>query len=194
MSFIEERLLAPIEYGFSGGPTWNTKRVGLKSGIIRRKIMRSRPITRLSGVFYMDDEETQKHLLGAFNACYGGAYSFRFKNFLNFELDNEQIAIGTGEQQSVQIVKRFGFGDNVTQTPIRKPNDDVIVTAGGVAIPAQINTTTGIATFTASLGLIVRVSGTFDTPVMFSNDDFVGIIKNYSQREASIELEEDLSA
>lgn len=81
--------------------------------------------------------------------------------------------------------------------PIRKPVAGVVVRANGVVIPATVDTTTGLATFTAPAGQSVTWSGQFDVPVRFETDQLSWDYGRWAQGlvlSADIPLVEDLSA
>jgi len=50
-SFIHERLLDCVAYGFQGGPTFYTQKVEMRSGHTRRNAIRSRPKYRFSAPY-----------------------------------------------------------------------------------------------------------------------------------------------
>lgn len=193
--FIETRLLDDMAYGFSGGPTYSTTVVGLRSGIQRRLVRRSRPLHRFTGSFDRRDEDVVAALLAAHNATYGAAAGFRFKNWLDYEADDEVIGIGTGAVQSLQLVKNYAFGAASNAVMIRKPVAGTVqLQANGADIASTVNTTTGIVTFTAPTGQTVTWSGEFDIPVSFENDEFVAMIETYGASTIQVQLIEDLSA
>jgi uncharacterized protein (TIGR02217 family) len=171
--FVEERLLDCVAYGTQGGPTWKTRKNALRSGIVRRNPLRSRPLYRYTLVYRNLMPEHFVEVRDAFNACMGGVFGFRIKDWADFEATNEVLPVlGTGALQSQQLVKTYSFGGNSVARNIRKPvAGTVVVTANNVPISATIDTTTGIAQYTATNGAVVRWSGEFDVPVMFSDDE-----------------------
>jgi uncharacterized protein (TIGR02217 family) len=171
--FIEQRLLECVTYGTRGGPTWVTRRVQLKNGVIRRNAMRSRPVYRFVVVYRNLHPEDHEEVVSAFNACMGGVYGFRLKDWQDFEATNELLpAAGTGSPQSVQLVKSYTFGSQTIARPIRKPvNGTVSLTANGSPIAATVDYTTGMVTYTAANGSVIRWSGEFDVPVIFEDDE-----------------------
>lgn len=173
MSFIEQRLLECVAYGTQGGPTWVTRRIGIRSGVIRRNPMRSRPLYRFAVIYRNLQEEHHVEVLNAFNACMAGVHAFRLKDWTDYVADDELLAVtGTGAPQSVQLAKRYTFGPEVVSRPIRKPvAGTVTLTANGSSIGVSVDSTTGVATFTAPSSAILRWSGEFDVPVMFSDDE-----------------------
>ena len=200
MSFIESRLLDCVAYSTEFGPTWSTRKVGLKSGIVRRNPNRTRPIYVASLLYQNLKAEHYQDVIAAFNACMGGAYSFRMKDWSDFTAQNELLPVlGTGSAQEVQLVKSYTFGTMTLARPIRKPvTGTVVITGNGSPISATVDYTTGIATFTATNGHTLRWSGQFDVPMMFRDDalPFQAASRNDDGliMTADIGLEEDLAA
>jgi uncharacterized protein (TIGR02217 family) len=174
MAFIEERLLDCVTYGTQGGPTWLTRKVGLKNGIIRRNPVRSRPLYRFTVVYRNLLPDSHAEVIAAFNACFGGVHSFRLKDWSDFEADDETLsALSTGAAQTLQLRKLYTFGGQTVVRPIRKPvSGTVTMTRNGVPfVPTSIDYTTGLVTFTQAAGGTIRWSGEFDVPVMFDDDE-----------------------
>lgn len=199
MAFIESRLLDCVAYGTQGGPTWVTRRIGLRSGIVRRNAQRSRPQYRFVVLYQNLSTADHANVIEAFNACRAGVYGFRIKDWSDFTATNEVIGTATGAEQIVQLAKLYEFGTQNVSRPIRKPvTGTVTLTDGGTPLAATIDYTTGMATFTATLGNVVRWSGQFDVPVMFEQDELLFTASNRSQDglrlTADISLIEDLSA
>lgn len=172
MSFIDARLLDCVAYGTEGGPTWATRKVPLKSGVVRRNATRSRPLYRYAVIYQNLQPEHHAEVIAAFNACMGGVHSFRLKDWADFEADNVQLAdVGTGSAQQVQLAKPYTFGGETIWRPIYKPvSGTVTLTADDAPLSATIDYDTGIASFTASIGDVIRWTGQFDVPVMFEDD------------------------
>jgi uncharacterized protein (TIGR02217 family) len=198
--FIEERLLECVSYGTSGGPTWLTRRTGLNSGIIRRNPKRSRPLYRFALIYRNLLPEHHTEVLNAFNACMGGVDSFRLKDWADFEASAEVMdELGDGTEQTQQLYKRYTFGSRTIARPIRKPVvDTVVVTANGSPIAADLDYTTGVVSYTAPNGSVVRWSGEFDVPVMFSDDELSFSFADKNAQgfflTADVQLEEDFAA
>ena len=174
MAFIEERLLDCVTYGTQGGPTWLTRKVGLKNGIIRRNPVRSRPLYRFTVVYRNLLPDSHAEVIAAFNACFGGVHSFRLKDWSDFEADDETLsALSTGAAQTLQLRKLYTFGGQTVVRPIRKPvSGTVTMTRNGVTfVPTSIDYTTVLVTFTQAAGGTIRWSGEFDVPVMFDDDE-----------------------
>lgn len=197
--FIEERLLDCVSYGTAGGPTWLTRRVRLNNGRTRRNPRRTFPLYEFSVLWRNLEPGGHAEVIAAFNACMGGVHSFRLKDWSDFEADAELLGLATGSEQTVQLIKTYTFGPQAVARNIRKPVDGtVVVTANGSPISATIDYTTGLATYTASNGAVVRWSGEFDVPVMFSDDKLEFSFDNRNASglflTADVQLEEDTGA
>lgn len=197
MAFIETRLLDCVAYGTEGGPTWVTRRVGLKSGIIRRNAQRSRPMYRFVVLYNNLRPEDHEAVIEAFNACRAGVYGFRLKDWSDFTATNQLVTVGTGAEQVIQLTKLYEFGSQNVARPIRKLVS-ASLTDDGDPLAGSINLNTGVATFTASVGGIVRWSGEFDVPVMFEQDELLFAANNRTSHglalTADVGLIEDLDA
>lgn len=223
MSFIDDLLLDKAAYGFQGGPTWDTTIVRLRSGYTKRNANRALPLHRYSAPFNNIEAADWAEVLNAFNACQGGAHSFRFFDRNDYQLSGEIIATGTGASQQVQLTKKYAFGTGSPQTiitrNITKPVDSTVdygrLTKQLGAAPAfalteenltsspllpqtslafSLDYSTGIVTFTATAGATIRATGWFDVPVRFVNDDLLLTRTALNANSLDVELEEDLGA
>lgn len=185
MAFVNERLLDCVRYGTQGGPTWLTRKKGLRSGKVRRNPVRSRPLYRYTLVYRNLLPADHMQVINAFNACMGGVFSFRLKDWSDFVAEDVLLdAVGTGAPQSVQLAKLYTFGSRTISRPITKPVDgSVVITGDGTPLVATVDDETGIATFTAGLGDILRWSGQFDVPVYFEDDELIFSFDNRNESE-----------
>lgn len=177
--FIDERLLECVTFGTASGPAYDTRRVPLKSGIVRRNPRRARPQYRFNVLYKNLSPLYHQDVVDAFNACLGGVHSFRFKDWTDFEGEAEVFRnpltlaaiVGTGGSQALQLTKTYTFGSVSIVRLIRKPvMGTVVVRANGTPISSSISSV-GVATFTATGGAALTADYEFDTPVMFENDE-----------------------
>lgn len=197
MSFIEQRLLDRLAIGTQGGATWRTREVPLSNGIVRRNASRSRPLYRYAILYQNLLPAQHKAVLDAFNACRGAAYGFRLRDPAEFSVVDQPIGVGTGSSQTLQLVKTYTWGPEQVVRPIRKPVAGVVIKANGTPITASVDTTTGLATFTAPAGHSITWSGEFDVPVRFESDQLISTYDRAAQSlilSADVPLVEDLSA
>lgn len=195
--FIESRLLEDVANGFAGGPTWYTQSVELKSGIVRRTAIRSRPRYRFSAPYQNISPTKTALIIAAFNACQGSAVGFRFKDWADYSVTAESIGTTPGANLTpVQLYKSYTFGSTTVTRPIKKPVSATIEQSdggGGWATKAgTFDTTTGIFTPTTNwtAGRALRWTGEFDVPVRFSSDDLIFDFNTLNALSANIDLEE----
>lgn len=208
MSFINERLLEHVSYGFSGGPNFLTSKVRLRSGVTRRNAERSLPLYKYRAPYNAIKDEHHSVVISVYLACQG-IHSFRFKDWADYQLND--VVIGTADgttDQEIQIVKPYTFGNTTLNRVIKKPVDSTVFTiangyvSNAVALSVTANDTpiaftcdyaTGIITLTGTDGHVIRVTGEFDVPVYFEDDfldfDFV----NFGAHTTEIALTEDLA-
>lgn len=172
IDFIEERLLEKIAFGSETGSAYNTKVIRTQNGFTRRKILWAAPLGRFS-VAYKSLRPAQRDLvIRVHHVCQGRAIGFRFRDPNDYTAINEPLGIATGAEQNVQLIKTYRFGTHSVSKPIKKPVPATIkVFADGVQIPATVDGTTGIVTFTAAEDAVITWSGEFDKPVCFAEDD-----------------------
>ena len=205
-TFIEERLLECVGYGTMGGPTHSTRKVTLNSGIKRRNQRWAYPHYRFHVLYKNLMPEHHAEVIAAFNACGGGVRSFRLKDWMDFQVEDQLLPVlGTGSPQQIQLIKSYTFGSQTASRLIRKPVEGtVVVTANGTPVSQEsspteleVDHTTGIITITAPPASVLRWSGEFDVPVMFEDDElpFSGDDKGQNGLflNGDVALEEDIS-
>ncbi len=194
--FIETALLDKVTYGFVGGPTYLTIRVPLLSGIVARNAERSQPLYRFNAPYENIQQEHHDDVIKAYNACLGGLHSFRFKDHADFTLTTEILgtALG-GTDETMQLIKTYTFGAVSTVRTIKKPiTGTVFLFEDGSPLSSAVDTTTGIVTFTSTVGKVITATAEFHVPVMFLEDSLQFSFANFRTHSVDIDLEEDLKA
>lgn len=171
MTFIEERLLDKVVYGSQFGKEFNTRIVSLRSGVDRRNADWAAPLGRYSVLYELLEPSDHQVVVNAHMACMGALVGFRFKDWSDYEAKNEFLVVADGTEQTVQLTKQYKFGPISYSRKIVKPvGNTVLLYADGVALPHDVDSTTGLVTFTATSGQAITWSGEFDVPVRFDND------------------------
>jgi uncharacterized protein (TIGR02217 family) len=194
--FIETRLLDKVAYGFEGGPSFVTTKVNLFSGVVARNAERSTPLYLYNAPFNAINDGDHDIVIASFNACLGGLHSFRFKDWADFELDGETLgtAVG-GAGETMQLIKTYSFGATDTVRTIKKPvTGTVQLYEDGTPLASSVDTTTGIVTFTSTVGKVITADAEFDVPVMFEEDKMPFSYFNWRLHSLDINLKEDLLA
>lgn len=180
-------ILFPIEisYGSKGGPEFNTTVLSLASGFEKRNVNWSQLRCKYDVAHGVKTMEQMTELLAFFIARQGKAYSFRFKDFLDYQVASQVIGTGNGTKTAFQLVKTYISGSYTYTRLITKPVVGTItgVHAGGTVYTENVgggggfhvDYTTGILTFNQPVSngvdLIVGTAE-FDTHVRFDIDHF----------------------
>jgi len=179
--FLDIRMPVDIERGAVGGPRFNTTVNEQQSGYEQRNQNWTQPLRMWSFNYGMDNRSKFQELLNFFNTVRGRAYSFRFKDWSDFELTNEVIGVGDNVNLIFQIIKTYDVSSsNALVRPIKRPVNDgnLVVTVNDIlqATPADysVDYVTGIITFAGgsvpAAGLFVKVTCEFDIRVRFTKD------------------------
>ncbi len=194
MAFNETRLPEEVERGAEGGPGFKTTVVNSFGGFEQRFANWStvRGTWQLSyGIQTKTDFSTVRDAFYVQRAMLDG---FRFKDWSDFELPDQQIALGDDSTTVFQVFKQYAFGAVTYDRDLRKivAGTEVVRLDGVVkADPADysIDDDTGLITMVvapASTGggggggeEILSVLCEFDVPVRFDMDDFVVTLSTF---------------
>ncbi len=117
-----------------------------------------------------------------FRLSQGKAIGFRFKDWSDYKIEKQSIAIADGETTEFQLLKSY-FCDSYNCTrAINKPVIDTIkIYLNDKLVRAFIDGTTGIVRFQdpPEEGGVIQASGEFDVAVRFDIDHLVTSIENY---------------
>ena len=182
-NFSEERFPTDISYGISGGPKFNTDVITTHSGYEYRNI-NSLTARNLYNVAHgVKSKDQLDRLLVFFRAMRGKAVGFRFKDWLDYKASNQHLAIADGKSSQFQLVKTYQLGDFIEQRQIFKPvvNSVKIYFDNELVSFWQINTVTGILTFSSPPKAQIKISADFefDVPVRFDTDHISASIDSY---------------
>ena len=170
-------------FGWEGGPSFETRLIGLANGRERRNGNWQQPRHKYSAPFHNITTEDYRKILTMFMACQGRLHCFRFRDELNYQADDQQFGVGNGSQTEFQLTTVFTvngipYGRNVyalVGTPV--------VTVNGTPTTAfSVDMDRGLLTFdSAPAGsAVLEWSGEFDVWVRFDNDDLPFSIDNRS--------------
>lgn len=192
MSFDEIRLPEDIERGARGGPEFNTSVQILASGHESRNQNWARALYQWDIGYGIQDREGYIRILSFFLARRGRARGFRFKDWTDYEVDNELFGVGDGVSNEYQLSKTYTDIQNAYTRDIVKPiNGTIRIFNNGVEVPTTdytIDYITGIVTFLErdadamamppdpgatlpALNDLLSWTGEYDIPVRFNTDD-----------------------
>jgi len=178
--FIETpRFPDDISYGSSGGPNFKTWVYEGHSGKEQRNIGWATSKARYDVSHAVKDKADMDALRSWFYAMQGRAYGFRFKDWGDYELTDEQIGTGDGVTSVFKIIKTYTIGVNSYIRRIFKPiATGLVVKVNGVTQTLTthytVDTTTGAITFVSPPTSThpITVTCEFDVPVRFDTDTF----------------------
>jgi len=191
--FHEIQLPTDISYGASGGPQFLTTVVEMASG----QEQRNREWAEARNVYDIGmglrSENDLGVLLSFFRARAGRANGFRYKDWLDYKSSvpqqaisatDQQLGLGDGVTVSFQLVKSYNSGGISHMRMIQKPvAATVVIAVDGVTQTSgwQLDTTTGIVTFTVAplVGVVISAGYEFDVPVRFSEDFLAITLESY---------------
>jgi uncharacterized protein (TIGR02217 family) len=141
-AFHEILFPAEISYGSSGGPKFKTTIFEADSGYEQRNIDWSNQKAEYDVSHGIKDQAQMDALTAFFYARRGRAYGFRFKDWNDYSIAAQQIAVGDGATLVFQIVKTYRSAQTEsgeTDTYIRKLTKIAWgsvagVTVGGVVV------------------------------------------------------------
>ena len=107
--FLNIRLPDEISYGAIGGPEFSTNVTILQNGSEHRNINWESPRYSYSIGYDALNREKAKQLLAFFNIVHGRAYSFLFKDWLDFDGQNQKLM--KIDNSKCQLVKRYSVED-----------------------------------------------------------------------------------
>jgi uncharacterized protein (TIGR02217 family) len=183
-TFHEVLFPIDISYGSSGGPMFKTVVFTSDSGYEQRNINWQQTRAQYNVSQGIKTQAQMDVLTDFFFARQGRAFGFRFQDWNDYQLTNQQIALGDGYDTSFQIIKTytsaqaesgqsFTFTRNITKIDWSTVTG---VTIGVAQIPPneyQVDETTGIITFASPPpedAAIVIGSAQFHVPVRFDTD------------------------
>ena len=188
------RLPPHISYGAKGGPGFKTQIVHLSGGGERRNIAwsTSRGTWNVGHRFKTQAELDQ--LLAFFYARMGRAYSFRFKDWMDFRarMDPAEslplLYTTTGTMPgSTQLEKHYDSGGFIYTREIQRPVAETVSLYGdGTLIDPShysLDSSTGLIiwneTYSPGPGVRITWDGEFDIPARFDTDRFESDIVSF---------------
>ncbi len=180
--FHEIQFPTDIAYGATGGPEFFTDVVVSSSGFEQRNVNWHCARNRYNLAPAIKTKEQLDYLLKFFRLSQGRAIGFRFKDWSDYKIENQQIAIADGKSEEFQLIKSYVLGSYKVTRKISKPIVETIkVFVDDVVVKASIDGASGIIRFKSAPeeDAIIRVQGEFDVAVRFDIDHLVTSIENY---------------
>lgn len=187
MAFNETRLPDDVEKGASGGPGFKTSVTVRSSGKEQRIGEWSTTRGAWDVGYGILNKEDFAVVLAVFYAQRGRLDGFRFKDWSDFELADQQIALGDDTTTIFQIFKRYTFGAVDFDRDLTRivPGSEEVRLDGGLLVDPDdysLDDDTGLLTLVvapASTGgtgpggeEVLSTKCEFEVPVRFDTDTF----------------------
>jgi len=179
-TFIETQFPPDISYGSQGGSGFSTTVFETTGGYEQRNINWANSRAKYDISYGIRDTTDITTVVNFFMAMQGKAYGFRFKDWADFQITNQQIGLGDGSTVNFQLGKTYTDPLSLQSYTrvIKKPVVGTIgaVTVGGAPAPGgySLDYTTGIlglAEAPASGAPVVVEYIEFDVPCRFDTDN-----------------------
>jgi uncharacterized protein (TIGR02217 family) len=176
-SFDEVQFPPDIAYGATGGPEFNTSVVVAKSGAESRNENWSESRIVFDVSTGVKEPEQTTRLITFFRNRRGRKRGFRFKDWSDYEAENQPLGTGDGAETAFQLQKLYDDGVVYSLRDIKKPiGDTVLVFVDGAPLEFEdgytLDSTTGLVEFDVAPGngSVLTWSGEFDIPARFDTD------------------------
>lgn len=195
MSFHDVQFPPEISYGATGGFEFNTLiATATRSKKEWRDILDEQGVVTWNVAPGCTDEVKLAQLIAFIRNRYGNAYSFRFKDWSDYKIERQTIAVGDGATSEFQLVKVYDDGVFQVTRDITKP---VVGTAsfwvaGSPFTPAIFNPLTGMISLgtSPSSGVPIEAECEFDVPVRFEKDGLRMNLANFDHTRSQVTVRE----
>lgn len=193
MAFLDVRLSARVEAGFSAVPMHLTRVATLQNGNEKRNAQWANSKRRYTSQYAGFNRTERDELLNAVEATDGMTYAFRFKDWNDFNVTGQALGLAPAGTTAVQLVKTYTFGSRTKTRTITKPvTSTVVVYQNGVPKAGTVNGLTGLFTPTTAwtTSAVLTADFEFDVPVRFATDEIEFVMPHREICEVNCELVE----
>lgn len=198
MAFFESQFPTnALLNGFSWNPFFHNTNVGFGSGSQQRNKDWSTPLG-MGHFDYFCDETLKNTIQAFFMNVAGGFDGFRAKIWADYSLTSQLLGVSDGSTTIFQIYKTYTTGARSLNKNIYKPITGITMVEGatfGAAVSFTnftVSTTTGLLTLTAqpTTGHSMWITGSFDTPVLMTDELQISNAGNDNQYQVKFDFQE----
>lgn len=143
MARINAILDEEVDYGFEGGPRYKTSVIDLENGFDERQSDWLYPRHEYSATFSALKDEAKPAIIETFHACRGRLHSFKFKDWNDFEVTDQPLQVLPGTSNTIQLYKKYEFGEAYVVRPIQAIKTFEIRNAANALVEGVIDLETG---------------------------------------------------
>lgn len=193
MAFLDFRLSTRVEAGFSAIPMHLTRVTTLQNGNEKRNSQWANAKRRYTSQYAGFTRAERDELLNAVEATDGQTYSFRFKDWNDFNVTGQALGLAPSGTTAVQLVKTYSVGPRTKTRTITKPvSAGLVVYQNGTPKAGTVNTLTGLFTPSTAwtTSAVLTADFEFDVPVRFATDEIEFVLPHRDIAEVNCELVE----
>lgn len=199
-SFLDRRFPDCISFGSEGGPGFKTSVFTFDSGLATVEPEWERLRARYGATFENATEADVAEVEDFFYGMKGRAVGFRYKDWSDYVISNQNVGVGDGESRIFQIFKRYQSGGHIFDRIIKKTVPATSqITVDGISLLEGNDyfmlDNVGQIVFPTppSTGSIIKIEYIeFDVPVRFDTDYLNISYSDFRQLDMSIPLIEVL--
>lgn len=183
MDFYEISFPADIAYGATGGPEFFTDIVTSSSGYEQRSDNWFNARCRYNLASAIKTKEQIEQLIAFFRITKGRAIGFRFKDWSDYQLKKQEIAITDGITTRFQIIKSYEFSGFKYIRKIFKPiSNSFKIYLDEKEVFPEIDAREGKIIFIdpPKQGQKIIIDGEFEVAVRFDSDHLLTSIEDYN--------------
>lgn len=160
-------------FGWQGGPEFKTRIVEMRNGRERRNAEIARARHSYTVPFQNITPEGYSAIKQMHYVCMGMLRAFKFRDELDYEIDNEVFGTGNGVKTVFQLLKQSTLDGVTYQREIYVPNPGMTFTSNGSPTTPTVDYDRGLITYSVAPanGVVLRATGTFDLWVRFNQDN-----------------------
>lgn len=196
MGRINAVLDEEVDYGFEGGPRYKTDMAELANGFSERNSAWDYSRHEYSASFGDIQDEERDKIIAVFHACRGARHSFKFKDWNDYTITDQNIVVVPGTTDTIQLYKVYApFGPTYkTVRPIQAFKYAIIVDETDTEVAGYLNENTGEFTPSSNWGAGQHriLDAEFYVWVRFEDDYNPMTINAWQNNNASVTLVEDL--
>jgi uncharacterized protein (TIGR02217 family) len=190
MAYLDSFLLPCAGYGWQGGPEFKTTIVEMRNGRERRNADIAYARHSFTAPFLNIDRSKYAQIKQGHLVARGMLHSFKFRDELDFEAEDEIFGQGDGVEDTFQLrkVSTIDGVSYIRETYVIEDDSEILV--GGAPAPHTVDQDRGLVTFTTppADGALLRGSWRFALWVRFNQDNLPFSIDNVNAINGAVSL------
>ena len=181
--FSDHRFPTDVSYGMLSSTYFDTEIIETHTGNEYRNIRNPFGRNKYSIVGAVRTNEQTRQLINFFRSVRGKAIGFRFKDWLDYQVVDQEICVADGRTKKYQLIKTYSLGTVLEVRKITKPvygSVEIFLDNKKTRL-ANIDYDNGNITFPKppKKGAKIKANFEFDVPVRFNTDILSVSLENF---------------